>query len=168
MKEAIMKLYTWIITAVEIIEFGLLFFKSALNEILVGWWKRKKERKREEREYSIKTYQCLSKMFSEFISILFLHQSINDAKPSERQLYSTYQKSALDRFSELRDSVDKIRIRLPGNVREIVDRVLGEMTLKFRDALAGVSPDKILEKIDVSKEKITRAIEQLLNYIDSY
>ncbi|MBA7509757.1 hypothetical protein ES705_01723 [subsurface metagenome] len=136
----------WII--IIIIQALLLFLKSALNDILVAWYKHIKERKREEREYLIKTYQYLSKMLNEFISIFFLHQSINDAKPSERQLYSIYQKRALDRFSELQDSVDKIKIRLPENVREIVDRVLSEMTPKFRDALVGVSPDKILEKIN--------------------
>lgn len=166
-----MKLYTWIITAVAIIELALLFFKSALNEILVHWWKSRKERKWKEREDLREAYDCLHKMSSELTTVLFLYHVLGNVSRVEWALYfETYQKPAMVKFSKLQGSLNEIRLRLPKNIRKIVDETYGEMGQKLEETQfdSVQSLDKVKKRIEDITHKVADTMEQLLNYIDSY
>ncbi len=166
-----MKSYTWILIIIIIIETGLLFFKSALNDILVAWYKHKKERKREERQDLRKTYDCLHRMLNELTMILIMYPAVENANGYKKMhIFETYQKPAMVKLRKLQDSLNEIRLRLPQKVRKIVDEAYNEMGRKLEetqfDSIQNL--DKIRKRIEDITHKVADTMEQLLNYIDSY
>lgn len=165
-----MKSYTWILIIIIIIETGLLFFKSALNDILVAWYKHKKERKREERQDLRKTYNCLHRMWAELTTTLLMYPIVENADEYKKMhIFETHQKPAMVKFSKLQDSLNELRLRLPKNVRKIVDETYGEMGRKLEETQfdSVQSLNKVKKRIEDITHKVADTMEQLLSYIDS-
>lgn len=166
-----MKSYTWILIIIIIIETGLLFFKSALNDILVAWYKHRKERKREEREALRKAYDCLHKMWIELTMILIMYPAVENANGYRKMhIFETHQKPAMVKFRKLQNSLNEIRLQLPKNIRKIVDEAYNEMGRKLEETEFDSiqSLDKIKNRIEDITDKVADTMKKLLNYIDSY
>ena len=130
----------------------ILFFKSALNDIVKNWWIDRKKKKEEaiQRLVTFKTkfsiYQTQNLLI--IITLAKKHADLIMEKPTDQFIEDAYQ-SSLNKFSEIGVSITELLDFLPPDLRSCYKRLNEQSTEIIRNIMQGhVGKEDVKEYLD--------------------
>lgn len=144
----------------------LLFFKSALNDILKEWWLDKRTIKRENRDRLIELRSRLVKL-SGLSPLLLIQSAIHqyEKDPYMKEKFKSQWNSTLKAWGEENEYISKNEILFPNDIRIL----LREFQEKFAKATVEVITSLIYkERMLELTQEVSSSVSQIIEKVDAY
>ena len=99
----------------------VIFFRTALNEILVKWWTRRQERKSESRKYLMELHRVMDTFVDDYFMSLVIIASGDGGGPTAREVSN--------RVIDAREFLAAHELQFPSAIRRLVEQLRKEMIL---------------------------------------
>lgn len=115
----------------------LLFFKSALNEILVHWWRERRAAKQDRDDAILRTYMSVLPAATHALTIMSFNLILTRGNPlpTGRALVEAHQQQAWVQFGRAIKTINDSLPRLPLELQRRVTEDLGQVFKLFTDRM---------------------------------
>jgi hypothetical protein len=152
--------------AVNIVLTLLLFFRSALNDIVKEWWSEKRKTRKESRDRLVALRSSLLKL-SNTSSLLLILTATNqiETDATVKQQMKPHWDAAAKLYGEIREAIVKDDPLLPSDIRREFKEFDAEMQKATKEVLnALLYKERLLEII----QKVTSRIEAIVESVDKH